>query len=145
VKTLIFGLSLIVWGLVSGVSHADPYDQLAWEPAHPGFETSRDQPAPNLSLVAFRHFFRLKPPADFRLMLKECGIPAEEWNSNTQQAPNQTIPARMPLYHGGHLFRYKLANEAHVYVWTSEDDGYVMRADYFSTSGRVQPLYYEPL
>jgi len=78
-------------------------------------------------------------------MLKECGLPSDKWNSNTQQAPNQTLPAQMPLYHGGHFFRYNLADGSHVYIWTSEDDGYVMRADYFSNTGRVQPLYLEPL
>lgn len=144
-KTLIFGLSLVVWGLDSGISCADPYDELVWGPTDPGLGSVGEEPQPGLSVLNFRHFFRHKPPADFRLLLKECGLPAEEWNSNTQQAPNQTIPARMPLYHGGHLFRYNLADGAHVYIWTSEDDGYVMRADYFSNSGRVQPLYLEPL
>ncbi len=144
-KTLIFSISLIVLGFDSGVSYADPYDQLAWGPVDPRFESSGEQHRSDLSVLSFRTYFRHKPPAHFRALLKECGIPDEEWDSNDQQQSNQTLPARMPEYPGGHLFRFNLADGAHVYIWTGEADAHVMRADYFSNSGRMQPLYLETL
>ncbi|HEX4141780.1 MAG TPA: hypothetical protein VHY09_15635 [Candidatus Methylacidiphilales bacterium] len=98
-----------------------------------------------LSVVTFRQFFRRSPMPELRELVKACGHPAEEWNSDVVHHPGQKIPNHLPAYHGGHFFRYALIDGSHVYVWTGEDDGPVMRADYISTSGHVAPLYLRPL
>jgi hypothetical protein len=80
-----------------------------------------------------------------RQLVKACGHPADESDSNIVHHPGQKLTAHLPAYHGGHFFRYALLDSSHVYVWTGEDDAAVMRADYISNSGHVAPLYLRSL
>ncbi len=144
-KTLIFSFSLIILAFTSAVASADPYDKLAWGPLDPPLTTAGAHHAPNLSALSFRQFFRQKPPADFHALIKECGLPDDEWNSESQTDPAHALPVHMPLYPGGHIFRYNFSDGSHVYIWTGVSDAYVMRADYFFSTGHVEPLYFEPL
>ena len=140
-KTLIFSILLSACTVALPSKASDFYDDLAWGPVAPAIQALPSlAPAP-LTVDTFRRFFRHSPVPEIHELVKACGHPADEWNGDIVHHPGQKIPAHLPAYHGGHFFRYLLPDGSHVYVWTGEDDGPVMRADYVSTSGHVAPLY----
>ena len=124
---------------------ADPYDGLAWVPVPAAIHALPSLAPGEVTLQTFRQFFRHSPVPEMRDLVKACGVPAEEWDTDTSRHPDQTIPAHLPMSSSGHLFRYNLRGAGHVYIWTGESDVPVMRADYLPVSGPVAPLYLRSL
>jgi hypothetical protein len=131
---------MLVCGLESPALALDPYDGLAWGKVSPVIQALPSLAPGQVSITTFRQFFRHGPSPGFADLVKACGRPAEEWNSELSSS-RQVLPPHFTTYYAGDFLRYKLADGSRVYVWTGEDDGRVMRCDYITASGRVLPLY----
>jgi hypothetical protein len=141
VKTLIFAVLLLFFGLKLSVKATDPYTGLTWSPvAEKVLSFAHNSPIGS-SLDTFRNLFLHSPYPPFRDLIGRCGIPAGEWADNVIINAKDKIPTHMPMYHGGHLFRYNPTDGGHVYIWTSEEDGTVMRAEYFPITGKKELLF----
>jgi hypothetical protein len=146
VKTLNFVTIMLAAALASSLpAPADPYDGLAWISVPSAIHALPSMAPGEVTLQTFRQFFRHAPRPELPVLIKACGVPAEEWDTDTSHHPDQTIPAHLPMYYSGHLFRYNLHGAGHVYIWTGESDVPVMRADYLPASGPVVPLYLRSL
>jgi hypothetical protein len=147
VKTPNFVTIMLACTLASSLQApaADPYDGLAWIPVTAAIRALPGMAPGEVTLQTFRRFFRRSPLPELRELVKACGAPAEEWDTDTSRHPDQSIPAHLPMSYPGHLFRYNLHGGGHVYIWTGESDIPVMRADYVPASGPVAPLYSRPL
>jgi len=136
---------MLVCGVNFSAKASDVYDGLAWGPVTRAIQALPSMASAPLTVDTFRHFFRLMPVPEMRQLVKACGHPADELDSDIVHHPGQKPSAHLPAYHGGHFFRYALLDGSHVYIWTGEDDAAVMRADYISTSGHVAPLFLRSL
>jgi hypothetical protein len=146
VKTPNFVTLMLACTLASSlVAPADPYDGLAWTPVPAAIRALPSMAPGEVTLETFRHFFRHSPLPELRELVKAGGVPAEVWDTDTSRHPDQSIPVHLPMYYPGHLFRYNLHGNGHVYIWTGESDDPVMRADYVPATGPIAPLYLRSL
>jgi hypothetical protein len=149
VRILIISIVAGLCALFSTGALADPYGGLAWVRYVPrlnafGNDFVVEKPCV-LFEVSIRQFFKEHSNARMLDFVKTFGFPADEWDSDMQRQPHQVALVHVPLYHGGHLFRYDSPQGAHLYIWTGEDDDLIMRADYFAPTGPVHPLFLRPL
>jgi hypothetical protein len=139
VKTLIFGFITILFCLNPSPALADdPYVVLPWIQVTAADLHQSITVVTHPSLGVFRE--ALSQPTTFRCFLGLCGVPNAKYDFK-----HDKVGRTIPLFYGGSIFRYDLIDSDHVYVWTGEDDSWIVRAVYQPRSGPRALLYKRPL